>query len=119
MNVFLRDLVHMSMRSVPPCIPRQWGPLSVEEMSVCILQYLPVDTADFIVGAFYRILLTGYTGYSCQVPGGRSSPDWYTFSSQRVTPIDKGRFAKSVSEGNILLYTLLYIQYRWESGQLQ
>lgn len=99
--------MHVSMRSIPPCIPRQWGPLSVEEMSVWILQYLPVDTADFVVWAFYRILSTGGTGYIRQVPGGKSNPDWYPFSSRRVPPIDKGGFAKAVSEGRIVLHSCI------------
>ena len=101
------NLVHMSMRSIPPCIPRQWGFLSVEEMSVSILQYLPITIADTVVWAFYHILSTGSSSYRNKIPGRKLNPDWYPFSSRRVPPIDKGRFALSVAEGKIILHSTI------------
>jgi hypothetical protein len=99
--------VHLSMRSIPPCIPRQWGPLSVEEMSVRILQYLPVSIADMVVWAFYRILRTGSSRYRGNLPEGKYNPDWYPFSSRRVPPIDKGGFAVAVAEGRIVVHSCI------------
>lgn len=99
--------VHLSMRSIPPCIPRQWGPLSVEEMSVSILQYLPVSLADTIVWAFYRILRTGSIRYRGNLPEGKYNPDWYPFASRRVPPIDKGGFAVAVAEGGIIVHSCI------------
>ena len=98
----------MSMRAVPPCIPRQWGPLSVEEVSVWILQYLPVNTADFIVWLFYRVyrMLRG-GGRNKGIPGGKINPDWYPFSSHRVPPIDKGGFTESVGQGSVQLHSCI------------
>ena len=95
------------MRSIPPCIPRQWGPLSVEEMSVSILQYLPVSLADTIVWAFYRILRTGSSRYRGNLPEGKYNPDWYPFASRRVPPIDKGGFAVAVAEGGIVVHSCI------------
>ena len=95
------------MRSIPPCIPRQWGPLSVEEMSVSILQYLPVSIADVVVWAFYRILRTGSSRYRGNLPEGKYNPDWYPFSSRRVPPIDKGGFAVAVAEGRIVVHSCI------------
>ena len=102
-----RNTVHLSMRSIPPCIPRQWGPLSVEEMSVSILQYLPVTIADMVVWAFYRILRTGSSRYQGNLPEGKYNPDWYPFSSRRVPPIDKGGFAVAVAEGKIVVHSCI------------
>ena len=100
-----RKSIHMSVRSIPPCIPRQWGPLSVEEMSVWFLQYLPVRIADSVVWLFYRILLTGRYKYRNRIPGRKFNPDWYPFSSRRVPPIDKGNFTTAVAEGKIILHS--------------
>lgn len=105
--LFKRNTVHLSMRSIPPCIPRQWGPLSVEEMSVSILQYLPVSLADTIVWAFYRILRTGSSRYRGNLPEGKYNPDWYPFASRRVPPIDKGGFAAAVAEGGIVVHSCI------------
>jgi hypothetical protein len=99
--------VHMSMRSIPPCIPRQWGPISVEEISVWLLQYLPVSLADWVVWGFYHVLSTGRSSYSSKMPGKKTSPDWYPFSSRRVPPIDKAGFSTAVAEGEVVIHSCI------------
>lgn len=98
------------MRTVPPCIPRQWGPLAVEEVSVWILQYLPVYTADVIVWLFYRLyrMIRGNSrNKKGRILGGKINPDWYPFSSHRVPPIDKGGFTEALGEGKVLLHSCI------------
>lgn len=73
-----------------------------------ILQYLPVNTADFIVWLFYRVyrMLRG-GGKNKGIPGGKINPDWYPFSSHRVPPIDKGGFTESVGDGRVHIHSCI------------
>jgi hypothetical protein len=75
---------------------------------VWILQYLPVNMADFVVWLFYRLyrMLRG-GGRNKGVQGGEINPDWYPFSSHRVPPIDKGGFTESIGEGRVQIHSCI------------
>jgi hypothetical protein len=90
---------------------------------VWILQYLPVNTADFIVWLFYRLYRTlRGGGRNKGIPGGKINPDWYPFSSHRVPPIDKGGFTESVREGRVQLHSCIStargkrITFQWKDA---
>ena len=94
--------LHMSWRSIPPIVPRQWGILGVECLSYYLLQYLPAELSDGIVLCFYRFL--NGSSYTYHLPGQQLYPNWYPYSAGKVPPIDKGTFVQGVRDKSIIIH---------------
>eukprot|EP00960_Hanusia_phi_P029708 748118-Hanusia_phi.AAC.1 len=78
--------VTLSVRSVPPIVRREWGPLAVEWVSRLCLQHLPPALADGIVDLFIAVNF-GRAWWKPFFPPGASQ--WRPFQSRRVPIIDK------------------------------
>jgi hypothetical protein len=99
--------VRVCVRSMPTIVRRQWGPLSVEWVSLLALQHLPRVLADLCVEGFVACFFGARWWVPYAPPGTRS---WTPYSSQRVPVIDKwagtrsqGGLVQSIKEGRLLL----------------
>ena len=91
--------LHISTRSLPPVLPREYGCLNIESVGQ-ILAYLPAFLADFMVYCFC-ILLTSKL-YRSKLP--KDKPDWYPYQCRRVPSIDKSEFIRGVETDKIKVH---------------
>ncbi|CBN76497.1 conserved unknown protein [Ectocarpus siliculosus] len=105
------DRVHISTRSAPPIIMRQWGPLSLEWVSrptkqhpstPRAVQFLPARAIDKVLSMFAAAKWG--RGWRDRVfpPGVRQT--WSACSSNRVPCIDKGSLVPSLLSGRIKVH---------------
>lgn len=88
--------VTMCVRSVPPIVRRQWGPLSVEWVSRAVLQHLPPRVADLIVSVFIGVNF-GANWWVPHFPRGTRS--WGPYSKGRTPVIDKWAGSQQAEQG--------------------
>jgi len=93
--------VHLSIRSVPPIVAREWGPFAVEWVSRILCQHLPALLADKVVDLF-DVVIHGWNWKKQCFPQGL--PSWRAFSSGRVPIIDKGQLVKSLKAEKIVVH---------------
>ncbi|CAN0130131.1 unnamed protein product [Ectocarpus sp. 12 AP-2014] len=95
------DRVHISTRSAPPIIMRQWGPLSLEWVSRAV-QFLPARATDKVLSMFAAAKWG--RGWRDRVfpPGVRQT--WNACSSNRIPCIDKGSLVPSLLNGRIKVH---------------
>ena len=92
---------------MPSIVRRQWGPLSVEWVSLLALQHLPRALADFCVDGFVACFFGARWWVKYAPPGTRS---WMPYVSERVPVIDKwagvrsrGGLVQSIKDGRLVL----------------
>jgi len=92
---------------MPTIVRRQWGPLSVEWVSLLALQHLPCRLADLCVQGFVACFF-GVKWWVDHVPVGTTS--WVPYGSMRVPVIDKwagvrqqGGLVQCIKEGRVQL----------------
>ena len=99
-------MLHLSMRSIPPRVPRQWLCLSIEWLSARLFKYFPQHAVDTVALVFYRFLHAS-SSYTDKLPNKRRNPDWLPRASRRVPPIDKYGFVQAVSRGMISVHSTI------------
>eukprot|EP00752_Nemacystus_decipiens_P001331 g1321.t1 len=104
------DKVHISTRSAPPIIMREWGPLSLEWVSRAT-QFLPALVSDRVLSAFAAAKWG--KGWRAKVfpPGVRQT--WNACASNRIPCIDKGCLVKALLGGRIVVHGPV----DWASGR--
>ena len=80
--------VTVAVRSVPPVVRRQWGPLAVEWVSRAGLQFLPPALADLAVDLFIAVNF-GRRWWRAAPDLPDDAREWRAFASRRVPVIDK------------------------------
>ncbi|EKX44111.1 hypothetical protein GUITHDRAFT_163647 [Guillardia theta CCMP2712] len=99
--------VSLSVRSVPPIVRREWGPLAVEWVSRLCLQHLPPALADAVVDLFI-VVNFGRAWWTPFFPVGARK--WRPFGARRVPIIDKwagrqgGGLVDSIKKGALRVH---------------
>eukprot|EP00903_Cladosiphon_okamuranus_P007184 g6976.t1 len=95
------DKVHISTRSAPPIIMRQWGPLSLEWVSR-VTQFLPARVADQLLSLFAAAKWG--KGWRARVFPRGVRQTWSACASNRIPCIDKGSLVKALLGGRIVVH---------------
>ena len=94
--------IHLSTRSIPPMIPREWGPFTMEGVTYYALRHLPSSCLCDAVLALFCNVTNGYHWWEDYFPAGM--PSWQAYKERRVPTIDKGRFIKGIKDGSIIVH---------------